>query len=136
MKKFLTIVVLLVAGYFVYVKFIAPPERKAAEEVEQKVFEDRYDQTKAAKQAEAELLARTLMNKQEEYYAINGRYASNLRDLKFTPRLGGNYRAKVVRADENDFLIEISGNIDNDATEDVWEVTKDGYRHIIDDIAQ
>ena len=136
MKKLITIAAILAAGYFIYVKFIAPPEQKAAEQVEQKVFQDKYDQTKAARQAEAELLARELINKQEEYFAINGRYASSLRELKFTPRLGGNYRAKVIRADENDFLIQIVGNIDNDPTKDEWEVTKDGYRHIVDDVVR
>ncbi len=136
MKKLITILIVLAAGYYIYVHYVAPQEKEAAQQVEKKVFEDKYDQTKAAKQAEAELMARTLINKQEEYYAINGRYASNIKDLKFTPRLGGNYKARVVSADENDFLIEITGNIDNDPTEDLWEVTKDGYRHVIDDITR
>lgn len=136
MKKLLIIIAIVLFGYIVYINFIASPTKKAAKEVENKVFEQPYSQTKAAKRVEAKQLAQMLINKQDEYFAINGKYASDIRDLKFVPRLGGRYKAKVISADENDFLIEIRGNIDNDPTEDVWDVTKDGFRNVVDDISR
>ncbi|RKZ28818.1 hypothetical protein DRQ26_00300 [bacterium] len=136
MKNIIIIVIIIIVGYIIYVNFIAPPEKKAAKKVEEKVFEEPYSQTKAAKQAEAKQYAQLLMNKEEEYFAINGRYASSLSELKFVPRIGRRYKAKVISADESNFRIEIRGNIDNDPTEDIWEVDKDGFRHLVDDVTR
>ncbi len=136
MKNVIIIIVIILIGYIIYVNFIAAPEKKAAKKVEKRVFEGPYSQAKAAKQTEAKQYAQMLMNKQEEYFAVNGHYASNLKDLNFVPRIGQRYKAKVTSADENNFTIEIRGNIDNDATEDIWEVDKDGFRNVVDDVTR
>ena len=132
-KKIFIIFVILVAAYFAYMHFIAPETQKVSEDVEQKVFEGPYSQVKAAKQIEAKQWAQVIINEQNRYFAVNGRYASTLNELGFVPRISQTYRAEAVSADENDFVIRIIGNIDNDSTEDVWEVTKDGFSNRVDD---
>lgn len=134
MKKLIIIIALAIVAYIVYINFIAPPAEKAADKVEETIFEKPYAQTKAAKRTEAKQMAQVLMNKQHEYFVINGRYAANIKDLAFVPRIGQKYKAAVISADENDFLIQIRGNIDNDATDDIWEVTKDAFHNTVDDI--
>ncbi|RKZ35095.1 hypothetical protein DRQ33_00595 [bacterium] len=134
MKKFLLILIIILAGYFLYVGVIAPPAEKASEKVKEEVFDKPYSQIAAAKQSEAKQLAKILMNKQHTYYAVEGKYASSMSKLRFTPRLGQYYTAKIVRADENNYLIEIKGNIDNDNTMDIWEVDKDGFKNVINDV--
>ncbi len=134
MKTFLIIVLVALAAYFIYVNFVAEHKAKAVKKAEEKIFEERYSAALAAKQSEAQQWARMLINKQEEYKALHGRYASSIKELGFVPRIGQYYRAKVVSADENDFHIEIRGNIDRDPTEDVWDVTRDGFQHAVDDV--
>jgi len=134
MKNILIIILIIVAAYFLYTRFLAPPTRTAAKRAEEKMFGKPYSQTIAAKQSEAKLLAAALVNKQNTYYSIHGRFAGDIKELGSIPRFGKHYKAKIIRADENDFLIEIRGNIDSDPTEDVWEATKDGYKNVVNDI--
>jgi len=136
MKKILIALFIIVAAYFVYVNFIAPPTKEAAKKVEEKVFTGPYSQTKAAKQVEAKQYASVLMNKQHEYFVVHGKYASDISELGFTPRFGQYYEAKVIKADDNNFKIEISGNIDSDSVEDLWEVDRDGFTNTVNDITR
>ena len=134
MKTLIILLVIVLVGYFVYVNFIAAPEKEAAKKVENKVFEQPYSQVAVTRQVEAKEYAAALINKEEQYFAMEGKYTKNLKDLGFTPRIGQFYKAKGISADEQNFLIEIRGNIDNDATEDVWDVTKDGYQNVVNDV--
>ena len=132
-KKIFIILFILVAAYFAYMHFIAPETKKVSEDVEQKVFDGPYSQVKAAKQIEAKEWAQVIINEQNKYFAVNGRYASTFKELGFVPRISQTYRTEFVSGDENNFIIRIIGNIDSDSTEDVWEVTKDGFTNRIDD---
>ena len=136
MKTLLILIVIIFVGYFVYVNFIAAPEKETAKKVEQKVFEQPYSQIAVTRQVEAKQYAASFINKEATYFAMEGEYTANLKKLGFSPRLGQFYKAKGVSADEQNFLIEIRGNIDKDGTIDVWEVDKDGYRNVINDVTR
>ena len=63
MKNILIIILIIVAVYFLYTRFLAPPTRTAAKRAEEKMFGKPYSQTIGAKQSEAKLLAAALINK-------------------------------------------------------------------------
>jgi len=136
MKKLLILVAVIVVLYFLYVNVIAPSKEAVSKKVEDKIFNEPYSQVNAAKQVEAKTWAQFIINKQEEYCSVNGRYASNLKELGFVPRIGEYYTGKVISADENNFIVHLKANLDSDTTIDVWEVNKDGFRNLVNDASQ
>lgn len=136
MRKILLLIAVAIAIYIVYENFIAMKSKELTEKVEDKVFEERYDQSKYAKQSEAKILAQEIRRKQEEYMVGTGEYISDARMLKPVIQTKGRYDIRVKYADNNTYVVVIEGNIDNDLTLDVWEVTPNEIRHIIDDITE
>ena len=51
--------------------------------------------------------------------------------------MGKYYKLSILKADGNGFVAEARGNIDNDATEDIWQIDESGrLENTVDDVTK
>ncbi len=129
MKKVIIILLLVLAVFWLYNRFIAEPKRVAAE-----AAENISEAALRARQNEARLMLRQAFQKQESFHARTGHYTYKLDSLRVEER-GTYYRLEIKRAKTNNFEIRAEGNIDSDGYYDVWVITEDGKPYnIVDDV--
>ena len=83
-----------------------------------------------AKETEAQLQLKQVLNLQKYYFNVNSKYSNNLEDLDFIQELltteggGANYRIEIVESSPNSFKARATSvvDFDQDGTFNVWEI--------------
>lgn len=83
-----------------------------------------------AKEKEAQLQLKQVLNLQQYYYNINSKYTNNLDDLDFVQKQlvteGGtaNYKIEVIEASSSSFSARATAvvDFDQDGTYNIWEI--------------
>ena len=78
-----------------------------------------------SKQTEAQVNLRSIYASQNTYFAEHDTYTAAITNLEWEPEGTARYQYTIMdNADTAHYTAQASGNIDNDATRDVWSITK------------
>ncbi|MBN2542753.1 hypothetical protein JXI42_07775 [bacterium] len=135
MKGVIIFLLFIIALLIVYFVFFKPEE--AAETETEKVFTQPYQKgALKTKQLEAKQLLSAICQQQAMHQAQHGEYSRDIKQLQRLSR-GKYYTLSIVRADANGYLAEARANLDNDKTEDVWQMDENcRIKNIVDDATQ
>lgn len=77
-----------------------------------------------SKQNQAKSNLISILTSQITYFGEEGTYASSIANLRWAPEGNTYYSYTIVEADSTHFRARAVGNIDDDATLDVWEINE------------